>query len=229
METNKEPLAEFGQTSHDRVTRAMHALQKGLPIILVDDENRENEGDLIVAAEKITADSMNFLIRHGSGIVCLALTPEQTEQLQLAPMVLEKSSRSHFVAAFTVSIEASEGVTTGVSAADRARTIQAAIADNAKPSDLARPGHIFPIRAEKGGLLTRQGHTEGSVELARLAGLKPAAAICELMNPDGTMSRLPKIIQFARQHDLIVLSIPDIISFCKNQVGSISNEYRISA
>jgi 3,4-dihydroxy-2-butanone 4-phosphate synthase len=229
LQINTEPLIEFGQTYHERVNNAMRALCSGRPVVLIDDENRENEGDLIVAAEKVTAVSMNFLIRHGSGIVCLALTPEQTDRLELAPMVSEGSNRSQFVAAFTVSIEASEGVTTGVSAADRAKTIQVAVADDAKPGDLARPGHMFPVRAQEGGVLTRPGHTEGSVDLARLAGLKPAAAICELMNSDGTMSRLPEIIQFARQHDLIVLSISDIIFFRKNQVGSISNEYRISA
>ena len=154
MERNTEALSEFGKTGHERVTRAMHALRSGLPVILVDDESRENEGDLILAAEKVTAASMNFLIRNGSGIVCLALTPEQTDRLQLAPMVLEKSSRSQFVAAFTVSIEASKGVTTGVSAADRSRTIQAAIADDAKPSDSA--GALAPNRLRQSVLETQQ-------------------------------------------------------------------------
>ncbi|MDA0712755.1 MAG: 3,4-dihydroxy-2-butanone-4-phosphate synthase [bacterium] len=224
MKANTETLLEFGLNSHERIERAIAALQDGKPILLVDDENRENEGDLIVAAEKLTAESMNFLIRNGSGIVCLSLTAEQTERLKLPLMVPEKNEHKQFVAAFTVSIEASHGVTTGVSAADRTRTIHAAINEHAKPSDVARPGHVFPVRAQANGVFSRPGHTEGSIDLMRIAGLKPAGVICELMNPDGTMSRLTEVIQFARQHGLVVLSIPDIIYYRQNSILPLSQE-----
>ena len=205
------PLLEFGATSAKRVEQALLALKAGKPILLVDDENRENEGDLILAAEKATLESINFLIRNGSGIVCLTLTENHADRLDLPPMVPQNSNPNSFVAPFTVSIEAKTGVTTGVSAADRLRTIQVAIHPESKPEDLSRPGHMFPLRAKNGGVLTRQGHTEGSVDLAKLAGLTPAGVLCELMNADGTMSRLPEVIQFARQHSLTVLSIPDLV------------------
>ncbi|MEI6789924.1 MAG: 3,4-dihydroxy-2-butanone-4-phosphate synthase [Myxococcaceae bacterium] len=194
---------------------ALEALRAGKPIILVDDEARENEGDLILSAEKATPESINFMIQHGSGIVCVTLTETQADRLELPLMVPKKSSNSHFVAAFTVSIEAATGVTTGVSAADRARTIQTAANPNSKPEDLSRPGHVFPLRAQKGGVLVRPGHTEGSVDLMRLAGLTQAGVLCELMNPDGTMSRMPEIIQFAKQHNLVILSIQDLITYRK--------------
>lgn len=224
MESETKTLLELGFCADKRIARAIEALQTGKPVILVDDENRENEGDLILAAEKTTPDSMNFLIRNGSGIVCLALTHEQTKRLELPLMVPENLNPSPFMAAFTVSIEASKGVTTGVSAADRTLTVHTAISDHAKPSDLSRPGHVFPVRAQEGGVLTRQGHTEGSIDLMRIAGLKPASVICELMNPDGSMSRLPEIIQFAKHHNLVVLSIPDIIHFRKKNNSTFLHE-----
>ena len=194
---------------------ALDALRAGKPIILVDDEARENEGDLILAAEKATPESINFMIQYGSGIVCVTLTQEQADRLELPLMVPVKSSNSHFVAAFTHSIEAAHGVTTGVSAADRAKTILTAMNPSSKPEDLSRPGHVFPLIARKGGVLVRPGHTEGSVDLMRLAGLTHAGVLCELTNPDGTMSRMPQIKEFAQKHDLIILSITDLIEYRK--------------
>lgn len=194
---------------------ALMALKAGKPIILVDDESRENEGDLILSAEKATPESINFMIRYGSGILCVTLTEEQADRLELPLMVPKKSSNSHFVAAFTVSIEAASGVSTGVSAADRTRTIQVAANPESKPEDLSRPGHVFPLRARKGGVLVRPGHTEGSIDLMRLAGLTQAGVLCELMNPDGTMARMPEIKQFAREHNLVILSIQEIINYRK--------------
>ena len=169
-------------------------------IILVDDEDRENEGDLMIAAEKITPEIVAFMARFGRGLVCLTMTEERRRQLDVPPMVSENKSR--FGTAFCVSIEAREGVTTGISAYDRARTIQAAIADDARPDDLVRPGHIFPIVAKLGGVLVRAGQTEGSVDLCKLAGLKPAGVICEVMKDDGTMARMPDLVKFAEEHDL---------------------------
>ena len=194
---------------------ALEALKAGQPIILVDDEGRENEGDLILAAEKVTPESINFMIQYGSGIVCVTLTEEQADRLDLPLMVPKKSSNSHFVAAFTHSIEAAHGVSTGVSAADRAKTIQVACNPRSKPEDLSRPGHVFPLRARQGGVLVRPGHTEGSVDLMRLAGLTPAGVLCELMNADGTMSRMPEIKEFAKKHNLLILSIADLIEYRK--------------
>lgn len=193
--------------------RALEALRSGKHIILIDDEARENEGDLILAAEKATSESINFMIQYGSGIVCVTLTQEQADRLELPLMVPKKSSNSHFVAAFTHSIEAAVGVTTGVSASDRAKTIQVACNPNSKPEDLSRPGHVFPLRAQKGGVLVRPGHTEGSVDLMRLAGLTSAGVLCELMNPDGTMSRMPEIKDFAQKHNLVILSIKELIEY----------------
>lgn len=209
------PLSSFGATGHDRVQAAICEVRAGKPVILVDDESRENEGDLVIAAEKATADNINFLIRHGSGIVCLSLTEDKIERLRLPLMVEEGDLSCPSAARFTVSIEAREGVTTGVSAADRATTIRAAVSESAKPEDFWRPGHVFPLRAKRGGLSERQGHTEGSVALAQLAGLKPAAAICELMNSDGTMARLHDSIEFAKVHNLTILSIQDLMENAK--------------
>jgi 3,4-dihydroxy 2-butanone 4-phosphate synthase len=188
---------------------ALDAMRTGLPVILLDDHDRENEADLIVAAERVTQETMAQLIRDCSGIVCLCLTPEHADRLALPPMVADNQSR--FSTAFTISIEAKEGVSTGVSAADRVTTVRAAIAPDASADDLVRPGHIFPLRARTGGVLERRGHTEGSVDLARLAGLIPAALLCELMNPDGTMMRGEQIEQYARQHQLPVLSIEELV------------------
>jgi 3,4-dihydroxy 2-butanone 4-phosphate synthase/GTP cyclohydrolase II len=187
------------------------ALAKGQMIILVDDEDRENEGDLGMAAEKVTPQAINFMATHGRGLICLSLTEERLRRLNLPLMVQDNTSS--FQTAFTVSIEASHGVSTGISAADRAHTIQVAVAPGAKPSDLARPGHVFPLRAREGGVLVRTGQTEGSVDLARLAGLEPAGVICEIMNPDGTMARRPDLVKFARKHKLVLLSVADIIRY----------------
>ncbi|RME41504.1 MAG: 3,4-dihydroxy-2-butanone-4-phosphate synthase, partial [Deltaproteobacteria bacterium] len=171
----------------DKIEAALEDIRQGKMVILVDDEDRENEGDLTMAAEKVTPEAINFMAKYGRGLICLSLTEERADYLDLPLMVQENSSS--FGTAFTVSIEARRGVTTGISAADRARTIQVAIADETTPADLARPGHVFPLRAKKGGVLVRAGQTEGSVDLARLAGLKPAGVICEIMNEDGTMAR----------------------------------------
>lgn len=196
-----------------RVERALKDLSEGRMIILVDDEDRENEGDLVIAAEKVTPESINFMSKHGRGLICLSLTEEKIKSLQLPMMVAENESR--FQTGFTVSIEAKEGVTTGISAHDRAHTIQTAIKKDCKPSDLVRPGHIFPLRARKGGVLVRSGQTEGSVDLARLAGLQSSAVICEILKEDGTMARLPDLEEFAAEHDLIIVSIADVIKFRK--------------
>lgn len=180
-------------------------------IILVDDEDRENEGDLTIAAEKVTPDAINFMAKYGRGLICLALAPEIVDRLQLPLMVHD--NRSTYKTAFTVSIEARHGVTTGISAADRAHTILTAISDDAKPDDLVQPGHVFPLRARRGGVLFRTGQTEGSVDLARLARLKPAAVICEIMNDDGTMARLPDLEKFAERHGLKIATVADIIAY----------------
>jgi 3,4-dihydroxy 2-butanone 4-phosphate synthase len=184
-------------------------------VLVTDSEDRENEGDLIFAAETLTPSQMAMLIRECSGIVCLCLPEEKVRALDLAPMVSTNSSR--FQTAFTVSIEAATGVTTGVSAADRVRTVQAAIADDAGPADLHRPGHVFPLRARPGGVLEREGHTEATVDLMRLAGLKPYGVLCELTNEDGTMARMPRIQEFGRQHDLPVVTIDDLKSYLMSE------------
>ncbi|WP_017497556.1 3,4-dihydroxy-2-butanone-4-phosphate synthase [Flavobacterium sp. WG21] len=207
------PLEKFGLTSVERVENALRQLRNGKGILLTDDENRENEGDLIFSAQHINVQDMAMMIRECSGIVCLCLTNEKADQLELPYMV--KENTSSFQTPFTITIEAKEGVTTGVSAADRITTIKTAVAQNAKPTDLAKPGHIFPLRAKNNGVLERNGHTEGSVDLMKLAGLKPEAVLCELMNEDGSMAKLDKIISFAVQHNLIVLSIEDIIYYRK--------------
>jgi len=180
-------------------------------VILVDDEDRENEGDLMIAAEKVTPEAINFMATYGRGLICLALTPERVDQLQLSMMVSE--NRSKFQTAFTVSIEAKRGVTTGISAADRATTVLTAIDDRTEPDELVSPGHIFPLRARRGGVLVRTGQTEGSVDLVRLAGLKAAAVICEIMKDDGTMARMPDLEIFAARYDLKIVTIADIIKY----------------
>lgn len=186
-------------------------IRKGEMIILVDDEDRENEGDLVIAAAKSTPDAINFMIKNGGGLICLALTRERVEELKLPAMVEDNSSR--YGTAFTVSIGAREGVTTGISASDRSRTILTAIDLGTSPQDLARPGHVFPLRAREGGVLVRAGHTEGAVDLARLAGLFPAGVICEILSDDGTMARLPELEPFAAEHDLKMCSIKDLIAY----------------
>jgi 3,4-dihydroxy 2-butanone 4-phosphate synthase/GTP cyclohydrolase II len=193
------------------IDETVQAIKEGQMIILVDDEDRENEGDLVMAAEKASPDAINFMAKHGRGLICLTLTPERVDELQLPPMVSENTAT--FGTAFTISIDAREGVSTGISAADRAKTILAAIHSKTKPSDLARPGHIFPLKAQKGGVLKRAGQTEGSVDLARLAGLYPAGVLCEIMNEDGTMSRVPQLMEFAEQHHLKIVTIKDLIQY----------------
>jgi 3,4-dihydroxy 2-butanone 4-phosphate synthase/GTP cyclohydrolase II len=190
---------------------ALEDLKQGKMIILVDDEDRENEGDLTIAAEKVTPEAINFMAKHARGLICLSLHPDIVERLNLPLMVQDNKSR--FQTAFTVSIEAKNGVTTGISAADRAHTILTAVADDAKPDDLVQPGHLFPLRSRRGGVLFRTGQTEGSVDLARLAGMKPAGVICEVMNEDGTMARRPDLDQFAKKHGLRIVTVADIIAY----------------
>ncbi|MGY3795140.1 3,4-dihydroxy-2-butanone-4-phosphate synthase [Aquimarina sp. 433] len=208
-----DKLETFGINSEERLENAITHLQNGNGIILVDDENRENEGDLIFSAHTMTVNQMTLMIRKCSGIVCLCMTNEKADQLDLPYMVEENTSS--FQTPFTISIEAKEGVTTGVSAKDRLTTIQVASNENAKNSDLVKPGHIFPLRANDNGVLARKGHTEGSVDLMKLAGLKPEVVLCEIMNDDGTMAKDDSILQFAKEHNLSVLSIQDIIQYRK--------------
>ncbi len=193
------------------IDEAIEDIEKGKMIILVDDEDRENEGDLCMAAEKVTPEAINFMAKHGRGLICLSLTPERVEELKL-PMMTEDNT-SPFGTAFTISIEAKKGVTTGISAADRARTILTAIDPKTKPEDLARPGHVFPLRAKPGGVLQRAGQTEGSVDLARLARLNPSGVICEIMSDDGTMARVPELMEFAKKHNLKIVTIKDLIKY----------------
>lgn len=193
------------------ISDALEDIRQGKMVILVDDEDRENEGDLCMAAELVTPEAVNFMARFGRGLICLSLTPDWVDRLRLQLMATNNLSR--FQTAFTVSIEARKGVTTGISAADRARTILTAVADQAKAEDLVSPGHIFPLRAKKGGVLVRTGQTEGSVDLARLAGMKPAGVICEIMKDDGTMARIPDLEVFAREHDIKIVAIADLIHY----------------
>lgn len=196
-----------------RVEKAIADFKNGKMIILMDDAERENEGDLIIPAELVTSEMMNFMIRNGSGIVCLSLTPEKLCELDLPLMVPDHENSSFRGTPFTVSIDARDNITTGVSASDRVQTILTVMQANAKPHDLVKPGHIFPLQAKNGGVMERQGHTEGAVDLARIAGYQPAAVLCEIMNPDGTMARDEQIEEFAKQHTLSILSIDDIIAY----------------
>ncbi|GGI89576.1 3,4-dihydroxy-2-butanone-4-phosphate synthase [Shewanella gelidii] len=216
---NQSLLAPFGDPIQ-RVETALNALRMGQGVLVVDDEDRENEGDLIFAAETLTNEQMAMLIRECSGIVCLCLPDDKIKSLQLPPMVEDNSSQ--YGTAFTVSIEAKEGVTTGVSAADRVTTIKAAIAKDAQPSDLARPGHVYPLRAQPGGVLTRRGHTEGTIDLMVLAGLTPAGVLCEVTNPDGTMARLDEIIKFGNKYQMPVLTIEDIVCYRNASLSAVS-------
>ena len=193
------------------ISSAIDDLRAGKMVILVDDEDRENEGDLILAAEKVTPESINFMSKYGRGLICLSLIEEDLKRLQI-PMMVENNT-SKFQTAFTVSIEAASGVTTGISAFDRAHTIQMAIDSKSTVKDIVMPGHIFPLRAQPGGVLARNGQTEGSVDLAKLAGLKPAAVLCEIMKDDGSMARLPDLITFAKEHHLKIISIKDLIAY----------------
>jgi 3,4-dihydroxy 2-butanone 4-phosphate synthase/GTP cyclohydrolase II len=193
------------------IEQAIEDISAGKMVILVDDEDRENEGDLTIAAEKVTPEIINFMARYGRGLICLSMTGEKLDSLNLPMMV--KDNTSPFNTGFTVSIEARRGVTTGISAADRATTILTAISDDTKPADLVRPGHIFPLRARKGGVMVRAGQTEGSVDLARLAGLKPAGVICEIMDEDGSMSRMPSLEIFSQEHGIGICTIADLIEY----------------
>ena len=203
------------KTPFHSIEQAVRDIKRGKFIILVDDEDRENEGDLVIAAEKVTPQAVNFMATHARGLICLALTPERVEALQLPPQAIENTAT--FGTAFTVSIDARKDITTGISAADRAKTILVAINPKAKPSDLARPGHIFPLKAQQGGVLRRAGQTEGSVDLARLAGLYPAGVICEIMNEDGTMARVPELAKFAKKHKLTMVTVKALIEYRMRQ------------
>lgn len=203
----------FSTSPIERVELAINAMREGKGVLVVDDENRENEGDIIFAAENMTEAQMAMMIRYCSGIVCLCMPQTKMQELNL-PQMVEKNTSSYGTA-FTVTIEAAKGVTTGVSAHDRLTTIKAAIADGAKPSDLSRPGHVFPLCARNGGVLERDGHTEASVDLARLAGLNPSGVLCELTNDDGSMARLPQVVAFGLMHNMTVVSILDIIEYRK--------------
>lgn len=213
-------------------------LRAGRMVILVDEEDRENEGDLVLAAEHVTPEAINFMIRHARGLVCLTLSEEICDRLEL-PMMATKNGTA-FGTNFTVSIEAAEGVTTGISAADRARTIQVAVAKNAKPEDLVQPGHIFPLRAVKGGVLMRAGHTEAGCDLTEMAGLQPASVICEIIKEDGTMARLPDLLEFAEEHGLKIGTIADLIHYrsqteslvervAERQLSTVHGDFRLVA
>lgn len=211
---NQTLLTYFGN-AEKRVENALAALRSGGGILVTDNEDRENEGDIFFAAESLTDEQMAMLIREGSGIVCLCLTEERVQALEL-PMMVDVNTSS-FGTPFTISIEAANGVTTGVSAADRVTTVKAAIMDPVSPEQLVRPGHVFPLKAKRGGVLERPGHTEANVDLMRLAGLKPYGVLCELTNHDGTMARLPEIIAFAKKNNMPVVTVDDVIVYRKNK------------
>jgi 3,4-dihydroxy 2-butanone 4-phosphate synthase/GTP cyclohydrolase II len=199
----------------NQLEEALEDIRQGRMVILVDDEDRENEGDLTMAAEKVTPEGINFMAKYGRGLICLSLTDEKLNELRIPMMVSDNTSR--FQTAFTVSVDARKGVTTGISAADRATTVLTAIDDSTQPEDLVSPGHIFPLKAQRGGVLVRTGQTEGSVDLARLAGMRPAGVICEIMNEDGTMARMPDLERFSEQHGLRVVTIADLIKYRLNK------------
>lgn len=209
-------IKDFGVDYKARIGNAICKMQAGKGVLLVDDESRENEGDLIFPAETMTVNDMALMIRACSGIVCLCLSPEKSEELGLYPMVSRNTSKNK--TAFTISIEAKDGVTTGVSAADRIQTIKTAVSKNAKPTDLSHPGHVFPLIAKEGGVFERKGHTEGSVDLVKLAGLGESAVLCELTNEDGTMARMPEIVAFAIRYDMAVVSVADIYQYRQQNV-----------
>ena len=202
------------------VEDAVAAIRRGEMVIVVDDEDRENEGDLTMAADKVTPEAINFMARYGRGLICLPMTGERLDELEI-PLMVEKNS-TRFETAFCVAIEAKRGTSTGISAADRSATVRAAINPKTKPSDLARPGHIFPLRARPGGVLVRAGQTEAAVDLARIAGLTPAGVICEIMNDDGTMARVPALAKFARRHKLLMITIADLIRYRMRTEGLVT-------
>ncbi|WOE30766.1 MULTISPECIES: 3,4-dihydroxy-2-butanone-4-phosphate synthase [unclassified Acinetobacter] len=209
--TQSKHILSYLADSEQRIQQALHDIQMGKPILVMDDFDRENEADLIVAAETLNVATMAQMIRDGSGIVCLTLTEAWADHLQLPPMVIDNSSQ--FKTAFTITIEAATGVTTGVSAQDRTTTIHAAIQDGAVAQDLNRPGHVFPLRGQNGGVLTRRGHTEASIDLAILANLKPAGVLCELTNPDGTMAIGEQVYAYAQQHQLTLITIDELVQY----------------
>lgn len=199
-----------------RIEDAIEDMKQGRFVVIVDDENRENEGDLAIAAEKVTPDAINFMAKEGRGLICLPMTGERLDQLAIPLMVQDNTSKNR--TAFTISVEAKKGVSTGISAEDRATTIATALAPHTKPADLARPGHVFPIRAREGGVLARAGHTEAIVDIARLAGLQPAGVICEIMNDDGTMARMPQLEEMSERHGLKIITIRDLIAYrCRHE------------
>lgn len=204
------------------VEKAITAIKNGEMIILVDDEERENEGDLMIAAEKTTPEAINFMAKHGRGLICLSLNPKQVEKLELPMMVQDNDNTSNFQTAFTISIDAKHGTTTGISAADRAKTILVAIDPNYKKGNLVQPGHVFPLKAREGGVLVRSGQTEGSVDLAQMAGLNPSGVICEIMNEDGSMSRVPQLKKFALNHKIKMVSVKSLIEFRMKRESLIS-------
>src|SRR5436190_3801313 len=208
-DVKKLKIAKKTKTPFARIDQAVEAIRAGQMIIIVDDADREDEGDLTIAAEKITPEAVNFMARYGRGLICLSMTPERLDELEIPLMVSQNSSR--FDTAFCVPIEAKDRTTTGISAADRAATVLAAIDPATRPSDLARPGHMFPLRSRPGGVMVRAGQTEAAVDLARSAGLYPAGVICEIMNEDGTMARVPQLTKFAKRHGLLVVTIADLI------------------
>ena len=204
-------IAKAASSPFARIEDAIDAVRAGKMIIIVDDADRENEGDLMMAAEKVTPDAINFMARYGRGLICLSMTPERLDELEVPLMVSQNSSR--FDTGFCVTIEAKHQTSTGISAADRAATVLAAIDPATKPSDLARPGHMFPLRSRTGGVLARTGQTEAAVDLAKIAGLYPAGVICEVMNEDGTMSRVPQLARFARRHGILMITVADLIKY----------------
>jgi 3,4-dihydroxy 2-butanone 4-phosphate synthase/GTP cyclohydrolase II len=209
-------------TQFDPIDDVLRDIRAGKLVVVTDDEDRENEGDLVMAAEKITPDAVNFMATHGRGLICAPITEERAEQLGLQRMVLE--NRESYRTDFTVSVDAASGVTTGISAHDRARTIEVLVDPKAKPQDLVQPGHVFPLRAKSGGVLRRAGHTEASVDLARLAGLAPAGVLCEILNADGTMARLPELLRFRKKHRLKLCSIRDLIAWRRSRERLIERE-----
>ena len=198
--------------AHSSIEEILEDYRNGKMVIITDDEDRENEGDLMMAADRVTASDINFMARYGRGLICLTLTEDRCDQIGL-PLMVGDNNGARFSTNFTMSIEAAEGVTTGISAADRARTVQAAVAPDAKPVDIVMPGHIFPIMAQPGGVLSRAGHTEAGIDFARLAGRDPSSVICEILNEDGTMARLPDLVEFAKEHDLKICSIAELIRY----------------
>ncbi len=208
--TNPDPKSR-SKSPFDPIEEVIEAIRRGEMVIVVDDEDRENEGDLVMAAEHVTPEAVNFMAKYGRGLICVPATQERLKQLGIGPMVVE--NRDNFRTDFQVSVDAAHGITTGISAADRARTIRIMADPKAKPEDLVQPGHVFPLRAKPGGVLQRAGHTEAAVDLARLAGCQPVGVICEIMNDDGTMARLPELRKFARKHGLKICSIADLIEY----------------